>query len=140
VWASGTAAAFLLAAAAAFSVSTVASRGDPPRIQRAVPTAEVSGNAAVVSGYWLVAQDGGIFAYGDALFYGSTGSVHLNQPIVGMGTTSATSAASGGSGGGPATLPTSPPVTWCETGLPTSPYTSAPAGAAIIPAGEWCFD
>ena len=27
-------------------------------------------------GYWLVASDGGIFAYGDAGFYGSTGSSH----------------------------------------------------------------
>ena len=35
-------------------------------------------------GYWLVASDGGIFAYGDAQFYGSTGSIHLNQPVVGM--------------------------------------------------------
>ncbi len=25
-------------------------------------------------GYWFVASDGGIFAYGDAEFYGSTGS------------------------------------------------------------------
>jgi hypothetical protein len=36
------------------------------------------------AGYWLVASDGGIFAYGDAQFYGSTGSIHLAQPIVGM--------------------------------------------------------
>ena len=35
-------------------------------------------------GYWLVASDGGIFSYGDAQFYGSTGSIHLNKPIVGM--------------------------------------------------------
>jgi hypothetical protein len=35
-------------------------------------------------GYWLVAADGGIFAYGDAVFYGSAGSIHLNQPVVGM--------------------------------------------------------
>ncbi len=35
-------------------------------------------------GYWLVASDGGIFAFGDAGFFGSTGSVHLNQPVVGM--------------------------------------------------------
>jgi hypothetical protein len=35
-------------------------------------------------GYWLVAADGGIFSYGDAQFYGSTGSIHLNQPIIGM--------------------------------------------------------
>ena len=35
-------------------------------------------------GYWLVAADGGIFSFGNAHFYGSTGSVHLNRPIVGM--------------------------------------------------------
>jgi hypothetical protein len=27
------------------------------------------------NGYWLVASDGGIFSYGDAAFYGSTGSI-----------------------------------------------------------------
>ena len=37
-------------------------------------------------GYWLVASDGGIFNYGDAGFFGSTGSIHLNKPIVGMAT------------------------------------------------------
>jgi hypothetical protein len=36
-------------------------------------------------GYWLVASDGGIFAFGDARFFGSTGAIKLNQPIVGMG-------------------------------------------------------
>src|SRR5580700_6950779 len=35
-------------------------------------------------GYWQVAADGGVFAYGTAKFYGSTGSIHLNQPVVGM--------------------------------------------------------
>jgi hypothetical protein len=35
-------------------------------------------------GYWLVASDGGVFSFGDATFYGSTGSFHLNQPIVGI--------------------------------------------------------
>jgi outer membrane protein assembly factor BamB len=38
-------------------------------------------------GYWLVASDGGIFAEGGAPFYGSTGGMHLNQPIVGMAST-----------------------------------------------------
>ncbi|MGO9027038.1 MAG: beta strand repeat-containing protein [Acidimicrobiales bacterium] len=38
-------------------------------------------------GYWLVASDGGIFAFGDAAFHGSTGSLTLNQPIVGMAAT-----------------------------------------------------
>ncbi len=36
-------------------------------------------------GYRLVASDGGIFSFGDAGFYGSTGSLHLNRPIVGHG-------------------------------------------------------
>ena len=31
-------------------------------------------------GYWLVAADGGIFSYGDAGFFGSAGSLHLNAP------------------------------------------------------------
>jgi hypothetical protein len=34
-----------------------------------------------------VASDGGIFTYGDAQFYGSTGAIHLNRPIVGMAPT-----------------------------------------------------
>jgi uncharacterized protein YkwD len=38
-------------------------------------------------GYWLVARDGGIFSFGDARFYGSTGAIRLNQPIVGMAAT-----------------------------------------------------
>ena len=38
-------------------------------------------------GYWLVASDGGIFSFGDAAFYGSTGAIHLNKPIVGMAAT-----------------------------------------------------
>jgi hypothetical protein len=35
-------------------------------------------------GYWLVASDGGIFAFGDATFLGSTGDLTLAKPIVGM--------------------------------------------------------
>ena len=31
-----------------------------------------------------MATDGGIFDYGDAPFYGSAGSIALNQPVVGM--------------------------------------------------------
>ena len=38
-------------------------------------------------GYWEVASDGGIFSYGGAQFYGSTGSLHLNASIVGMAAT-----------------------------------------------------
>ena len=42
---------------------------------------------AAPRGYWMVASDGGIFAYGDARFFGSTGAVKLNMPIAGMAAT-----------------------------------------------------
>jgi cell wall-associated NlpC family hydrolase len=38
-------------------------------------------------GYWLTASDGGVFNYGDAQYYGSTGNIRLNKPIVAMATT-----------------------------------------------------
>ncbi|MFP5377613.1 MAG: hypothetical protein ACLGIO_12640, partial [Acidimicrobiia bacterium] len=38
-------------------------------------------------GYWLVASDGGIFAFGDARFFGSTGAIRLNRPITAMAAT-----------------------------------------------------
>jgi beta-lactamase class A len=62
----------------------------------AVPGTTLSGLAAPVVGaaatpdglgYWVVAADGGIFAYGDASFEGSTGGIHLNAPVVGMAAT-----------------------------------------------------
>jgi hypothetical protein len=43
--------------------------------------------AAASSGYWMVASDGGIFSFGDAKFFGSTGNIKLNQPIVGIAAT-----------------------------------------------------
>ena len=54
---------------------------DPCRLNK-----PVVGMAATPDGggYWLVASDGGVFAYGDAQFYGSTGSITLNKPIIGM--------------------------------------------------------
>jgi hypothetical protein len=36
------------------------------------------------SSYYLVAKDGGVFAFGGAQFDGSMGGQHLNAPIVGM--------------------------------------------------------
>ena len=35
-------------------------------------------------GYWLVAADGGVFAFGDAGFHGSTGGVALSRPVVAL--------------------------------------------------------
>ena len=50
------------------------------------PNAPIVGMAATPDGggYWLVGRDGGIYAYGDAGFYGSAGALSLNSPIVGM--------------------------------------------------------
>ncbi len=38
-------------------------------------------------GYWLVAADGGVFAFGDAGFYGSMGATGASRPVVGITTT-----------------------------------------------------
>ncbi len=38
-------------------------------------------------GYWNVASDGGLFAFGNAGFHGSMGGQHLNRPVVGMAAT-----------------------------------------------------
>jgi hypothetical protein len=43
--------------------------------------------AASGPGYRMVASDGGIFSFGDAGFFGSTGALPLNRPIVGMAAT-----------------------------------------------------
>ena len=49
------------------------------------PTAQAAdAKAAAAKGYWMVASDGGVFSFGDAKFFGSTGDIRLNQPIVGM--------------------------------------------------------
>ncbi|MHB8328843.1 MAG: glycoside hydrolase family 25 domain-containing protein [Acidimicrobiales bacterium] len=41
-----------------------------------------------IPGYWLVASDGGVFAFGGLPFYGSMGGRTLNRPMVGMAATS----------------------------------------------------
>jgi hypothetical protein len=38
-------------------------------------------------GYWNVASDGGMFAFGDAGFHGSMGGLPLNKPVVGLAST-----------------------------------------------------
>ena len=44
-------------------------------------------NPQPTSGYRMVASDGGIFSFGNAAFFGSTGNIRLNQPIVAMAAT-----------------------------------------------------
>jgi ribosomal protein L24E len=65
----------------------LAAFGDAPAVAGVKGLARpVVGIAATPSGKgcWLVAGDGGIFSFGDARFFGSTGNIKLNQPIVGM--------------------------------------------------------
>ena len=40
-----------------------------------------------VAGYWTVAADGGVFAFGSSEFFGSMGGRPLNRPIVGLAPT-----------------------------------------------------
>ncbi len=48
----------------------------------------ISGQASGgVGGYWINASDGGVFSFGTAQFYGSTGGMRLNKPVVGMAAT-----------------------------------------------------
>jgi hypothetical protein len=54
----------------------------------AVTTAAPPAGAASPPAYWLVASDGGIFAFGGAHYFGSTGGMVLNKPVVGMAATS----------------------------------------------------
>jgi hypothetical protein len=56
----------------------------PPTTTTTPPTGEAG---PLASGYWLVANDGGIFNFGDAPFLGSTGHLGLKQPIVAMART-----------------------------------------------------
>jgi hypothetical protein len=55
-------------------------RGDASRLKLSAP---VAGIAAVGDGYYLFAQDGGVFTFGPP-FRGSMGGRHLNGPIVAM--------------------------------------------------------
>ncbi len=52
-----------------------------------VTTTPTPGSASS-SGYWLVGSDGGIFTFGGAQFYGSTGNLRLQRPVVGISPTS----------------------------------------------------
>jgi hypothetical protein len=57
--------------------------GDLSKLQLAQP---IVGSVATPTGrgYYMVAADGGVFAFGDARFYGSTGNLRLQQPVVAL--------------------------------------------------------
>ncbi len=68
----------------------------PPSTTPPGPTHRDSGSSKPIvgmasapdgNGYWQVASDGGVFSFGAATFYGSTGNLRLNRPIVNMAAT-----------------------------------------------------
>jgi hypothetical protein len=61
-------------------VVTAAPTSPPPPSTPTTPTTSPTTN----SGYWLVGSDGGIFSFGSAHFYGSTGAMRLQRPVVGI--------------------------------------------------------
>jgi SpoIID/LytB domain protein len=50
-------------------------------------TSSEGGSSGGVGGYWINAGDGGVFSFGNAQFWGSTGNMVLNKPVVGMSAT-----------------------------------------------------
>ena len=71
-----------------FVVALIAASTLPVMAPTSVANAATSdASTSAVPGYWLVATDGGIFTFGGAQFWGSTGNIALNKPIVGMAAT-----------------------------------------------------
>ena len=58
-------------------------RGSYHSAPRRVATRRFVGIRSTDAGNWLVSDDGSVFSFGDARFYGSLGAVRLNQPVVG---------------------------------------------------------
>ena len=65
-------------------VGPVKRGGGAPAPAPAPPPGPTPVNCAGGAGYWLLGRDGGVFSFGTAPFYGSTGNIRLNQPVVGM--------------------------------------------------------
>ena len=49
-----------------------------------LPPPPITSPSTVSHGYWLDGSDGGIFSFGSAQFYGSTGGLVLQRPVVGI--------------------------------------------------------
>jgi hypothetical protein len=56
----------------------------PTTTTTTAPTPTPTPPASSQHGYWLVGSDGGIFTFGAAQFYGSTGALTLQRPVVGI--------------------------------------------------------
>ncbi len=71
------------------SVATLAKGNLPPSSagSRSSFSHSALASATGAASYDLVAADGGVFTYGGGAYYGSTGNIKLNAPIVGMAST-----------------------------------------------------
>jgi hypothetical protein len=67
----------------------VISAQDAAQTATSAPTVANQDTFTILGGYWLAASDGGIFTFGNAKFLGSTGSIRLNKPVVGIALTPA---------------------------------------------------
>ena len=71
-----------------FGINTFATSQSVQALLRSFqPVARADRAACPTTGYRLVAADGGVFAFGDASFEGSTGDRTLNRPIVATAST-----------------------------------------------------
>ncbi len=64
--------------------TTTTTTTSPPTTSTTNPSPVASPSPAPQHGYWLVGGDGGIFTFGSARFHGSTGSIRLSRPVVGI--------------------------------------------------------
>ena len=69
----------IFAASSGTTTLTVSAPSPPPP-----PPPPPITSPSTTHGYWLVGSDGGIFSFGSAQFYGSTGSLKLQRPVVGI--------------------------------------------------------
>ena len=86
------------------------------------------------AGYWLLGADGGIFSFGNAKFFGSTGAMHLNQPVVGMASRARRTTATGSSPPTAGSSRSAPPAT---TARPAGMHLNQPiVGMAATRSGK----
>ncbi len=71
----------------AVSLTVTDTDGFTATTTRLVAVGTTPGPQSTASGYWLVGADGGIFSFGSAGFYGSTGKLRLQRPVVGISPT-----------------------------------------------------
>jgi Phage tail lysozyme len=75
--------AFAESVLAAYGSTTPPPVSTPPSAPSLGPVRGVAADGTG-NGYWIVADDGGVFSYGDANFFGSEGGHALNAPVVAM--------------------------------------------------------